>query len=153
MSDNYKLISQNKKAFHNYNIEEKFEAGLVLAGTEVKSVRMGKVSIKESFIKVYKSEVFIYNMNIASYEKGNIFNKDPIRTRKLLLNKREINKLIGSQTKDGYTIVPLKVYIKGNYVKLEIALAKGKKLYDKRHDIAKKDANRRMLKAINIKNQ
>lgn len=133
-----KLIANNKKAYHDYFIEDKYEAGIALAGTEVKSLRMGKCSLKESFIRVEKGEVWIYNMHISPYEKGNIFNKDPLRVRKLLLNRKEINKIEGKMTQKGYTIVPLQVYFKGSLVKLEIALARGKKLYDKRDDIAKK---------------
>ncbi len=137
-----KLIANNKKAFHDYFIEENFEAGISLAGTEVKSLRMGKCSIKESFVRIEKGEVIIYGMHISPYEKGNIFNKDPLRPRKLLLHKFEINKMIGQMQQKGYTLVPLNVYFKGSYVKVEIGLAKGKKLYDKRQDIAKKDQQR-----------
>ncbi|MBE5969915.1 MAG: SsrA-binding protein SmpB [Lachnospiraceae bacterium] len=147
-----KLIANNKKAFHDYFIEEKFEAGISLAGTEVKSLRMGKCSIKEAFVKIEKGEVYIYNMNISPYEKGNIFNKDPIRTRKLLLHKQEIRKLIGKQKEKGYTLIPLCIYFKGSLVKVEIALAKGKKLYDKREDIAKKDARREAEREFKVKN-
>ena len=144
----FKLIANNKKAYHDYFIEEKFEAGLALAGTEVKSLRMGKCSIKESFIQIRDGEALICRMHISPYEKGNIFNKDPLRTRKLLLHKKEINKLLGASTKQGYTIVPLQVYFKGSLAKCEIGLAKGKKLYDKRADIAKKDAKRDMERAF-----
>jgi SsrA-binding protein len=144
----FKLIANNKKAYHDYFIEEKFEAGLALAGTEVKSLRMGKCSIKESFIQIRDGEALICGMHISPYEKGNIFNKDPMRTRKLLLHKKEINKLLGASTKQGYTIVPLQVYFKGSLAKCEIGLAKGKKLYDKRADIAKKDAKRDMERAF-----
>ncbi len=147
-----KLIANNKKAFHDYFIEEKFEAGISLAGTEVKSLRMGKCSIKEAFVKIEKGEVYIHNMNISPYEKGNIFNKDPIRTRKLLLHKQEIRKLIGKQKEKGYTLIPLCIYFKGSLVKVEIALAKGKKLYDKREDIAKKDARREAERDFKVKN-
>jgi len=150
--DNYKLIAQNKKARHDYFIEDTFEAGIVLAGTEVKSIRMGKCSIKESFIKITNNEVFITNMHITPYEKGNIFNKDPLRTRKLLLNRYEINKILGKVAIKGYTIVPLKVYLKGSLVKVEIGVAKGKKLYDKRQDIAKKDQRREAEKQFKVKN-
>ncbi len=150
--DSKKLIANNKKAFHDYFIEEKFEAGISLAGTEVKSLRMGKCSIKEAFVKVEKGEVYIYNMNISPYEKGNIFNKDPIRTRKLLLHKQEIRKLVGKQKEKGYTLIPSSVYFKGSLVKIEIALAKGKKLYDKREDIAKKDARREAERDFKVKN-
>ena len=133
-----KLVSNNKKAYHDYFIEEKYEAGISLAGTEVKSLRMGKCSLKESFIRVENGELFIYGMHISPYEKGNIFNKDPLRVRKLLLHRHEINRIAGQMTQKGYTIVPLQVYFKGSLVKVEIALARGKKLYDKRQDIAKK---------------
>ena len=125
-----KLVSNNKKAYHDYFIEEKYEAGISLAGTEVKSLRMGKCSLKESFIRVENGELFIYGMHISPYEKGNIFNKDPLRVRKLLLHRHEINRIAGQMTQKGYTIVPLQVYFKGSLVKVEIALARGKKLYD-----------------------
>ena len=137
-----KLVANNKKAYHDYFIDETFEAGMVLHGTEVKSLREGKCSVKESFIRVENNEVFVYGMHISPYEKGNIFNKDPLRTRKLLLHKSEIRKLIGKSAEKGYTIVPLKVYFKDSRAKMEIALARGKKLYDKRADIAKKDMQR-----------
>lgn len=150
--DNYKLIAQNKKAWHDYFIEQNYEAGIILAGTEVKSLRMGKASIKESFIKIINNEVFITGMHITPYEKGNIFNKDPLRTRKLLLNRFEINKLTGATKEKGYTIVPLKVYLKGSLVKIDIGLAKGKKLYDKRDVIAKKDQRREAEKQFKVKN-
>ncbi|TCT16199.1 SsrA-binding protein [Natranaerovirga pectinivora] len=150
--DSIKLIAQNKKAYHDYFIEEKYEAGIVLAGTEVKSIRMGKCSIKESFVRPKDGEVNILNMHISPYEKGNIFNKDPLRTRKLLLHKYEINKIQGAITQKGYTLVPLKVYLKGSLVKVQIGLAKGKKLYDKRQDIAKKDQRRAAEKEFKIKN-
>ncbi|HOA81754.1 MAG TPA: SsrA-binding protein SmpB [Defluviitaleaceae bacterium] len=147
-----RIVAQNKKAYHDFFIEETFEAGIVLAGTEVKSVRMGKVSIKESFIRIKNGEVFILNMHINPYEKGNIFNKDPLRTRKLLLHKREISKLLGAVTQKGYTIVPLKVYFKGSLVKVLIGIARGKKLYDKREEIAKKDQRRQAEKEFKVKN-
>lgn len=150
--DNYKLIAQNKKAYHDYFIEQKIETGIVLAGTEVKSMRMGKCSIKESFVRIKDREVFILNMHVNPYEKGNIFNKDPLRTRKLLLNRGEINKLEGAIAIKGYTLVPLKVYIKGSLVKVEIGLAKGKKLHDKREDIKKKDQRRAAEKDFKVKN-
>ncbi len=133
-----KLIANNKKAYHDYFILDTYEAGIALHGTEVKSLRMGKCSVKESFIRVENGEVFIYGMHISPYEKGNIFNKDPLRPRKLLLHKAEINKMIGKTKEKGMAIVPLKVYFKGSLVKVEIGLARGKKLYDKRNDIAKK---------------
>lgn len=147
-----RLIANNKKAYHDYFIEETYEAGIALAGTEVKSLRMGKCSIKESFIGIDHEEVYIYQMHISPYEKGNIFNKDPLRTRKLLLHKYEINKLIGKQKVKGYTLVPLKVYFKDSLVKIEVGLARGKKLYDKRDDIAKKDMKREAEREFKIRN-
>ncbi|MCQ2082485.1 MAG: SsrA-binding protein SmpB [Lachnospiraceae bacterium] len=146
-----KLVANNKKAYHEYFIEEKYEAGLVLHGTEVKSLRMGKCSIKEAFIRVDGGEVYVYGMNISPYEKGNIFNKDPLRVRKLLLHNSEIRKLIGSSSEQGYTIVPLQVYFKDGRAKIEIGLAKGKKLYDKRADKAKKDISREVEKDFKLK--
>lgn len=137
-----KLIANNKKVYHEYFLEEIFEAGIALHGTEVKSVRMGKCSIKESFIRIEKGEVYIYGLHISPYEKGNIFNKDPLRPKKLLLHKKEIQKLLGQISQKGYTIVPVEVYLNKGLVKVQIALAKGKKLYDKRADIAKKDQKR-----------
>lgn len=147
-----KLIANNKKAYHDYFIEETFEAGIALHGTEVKSLRMGKCSVKESFARIEKGEVYVYNMHISPYEKGNIFNKDPLRTRKLLLHKSEIRKMTGAIAQKGYTIVPLKVYLKGSLVKVEIGLARGKKLYDKRQDIAKKDQRREAERNYKISN-
>lgn len=147
-----KLVANNKKAYHDYFIEEKYEAGLVLHGTEVKSLRMGKCSIKESFLRVENGEVFIYGMHISPYEKGNIFNKDPLRVRKLLLHRYEINKLTGKMAEKGYTLVPLKVYFKGSLVKVEIGIAKGKKLYDKRQDIMKKDQRREAEREFRVRN-
>lgn len=147
-----KLIANNKKARFDYFIEETFEAGIVLHGTEVKSLRMGKCSVKEAFIRAENGELFVYNMHISPYEKGNIFNKDPLRVKKLLLHKYEINKIMGQVSLQGYTIVPLNVYFKGSLVKVEIGLARGKKLYDKRQDIAKKDQRREAEKDFKIKN-
>lgn len=147
-----KLIANNKKAYHEYFIEETHEAGISLAGTEVKSIRMGQCSIKEAFVRVQKGEVWIYGMHINPYEKGNIFNKDPLRPRKLLMHKREINKLTGQLSEKGYTLVPLQVYLKGSLVKVEIGLAKGKKLYDKRQDIAKKDQLREAQRDFKVRN-
>lgn len=147
-----KLIANNKKAYHDYFILDTFEAGISLAGTEVKSLRMGKCSIKESFIRIENGEVFVYGMHISPYEKGNIFNKDPLRVRKLLLHRQEINKLLGKMKEKGMTVVPLKVYLKGSLVKVEIGLAKGKKLYDKRADIAKKDQTREAQRDFKIRN-
>lgn len=150
--DNFKLVANNKKAYFDYFIEDKIESGIVLYGTEVKSIRMGKVSVKESYIKIEKGEVFIYNMHISPYEKGNIFNRDPIRVRKLLLHRTQINKLSGKIAEKGYTLVPLQVYIKDGLAKVEIGLAKGKKLYDKRDSIAKKDVRRENERDFKIKN-
>lgn len=147
-----KLIANNKKARFDYFIEETYEAGICLHGTEVKSMRMGKCSIKESFIRIEKGEVYIYNMHISPYEKGNIFNKDPLRPKKLMLHKNEIYKLNSQITAKGYTIVPLEVYFKGSFVKMQIGLARGKKLYDKRQDIAKKDMRREAEKDFKVKN-
>lgn len=149
---NGKLIANNKKAYHDYFILDTYETGISLAGTEVKSLRMGKCSIKESFVRIENGEVFIYGMHISPYEKGNIFNKDPLRPRKLLLHKYEINKLLGKTKEKGIAIVPLKVYFKGSLVKVEIGLAKGKKLYDKRQDIAKKDQQREASRDFKIRN-
>ncbi len=151
-NESIKLIANNKKAYHDYFIEEKYEAGIELVGTEVKSLRGGKCSVKESFLRIDKGEVYIYNMHISPYEKGNIFNKDPLRVRKLLLHKYEINKIMGKISEKGYTLVPLQVYFKGSLVKMEIALAKGKKLYDKREDIAKKDIQRENERKFKVQN-
>ncbi|MGN1084193.1 MAG: SsrA-binding protein SmpB [Lachnospiraceae bacterium] len=147
-----KLIANNKKAYFDYFIEDKYEAGIELSGTEVKSLRMGKCSIKESFIRIERGEVFVYGMHISPYEKGNIFNKDPLRVRRLLLHRHEINKLSGELVQKGYTLVPLSVYFKGSLVKVEVGLAKGKKLYDKRETIAKKDQRREAEKEFKVKN-
>jgi len=141
-SQSVKLIANNKKAYHDYFIEGTYETGIALHGTEVKSLRMGKCSIKESFIRVENGEVFVYGMHISPYEKGNIFNKDPLRVKKLLMHRYEINKITGKMAEKGYTLVPLKVYFKGSLVKVEIGIAKGKKLHDKRQDIAKRDQRR-----------
>ena len=150
--ENVKLIANNKKAYHDYFIEDKYEAGISLAGTEVKSLRQGKCSIKESFVRIEKGEVFIYGMHISPYEKGNIFNKDPLRVKKLLLHKYEINKMAGKIAEKGYTLVPLQVYFKDGRAKLEVGLCRGKKLYDKRQDIAKKDQRREAEKEFKIRN-
>ncbi|MCI8592445.1 MAG: SsrA-binding protein SmpB [Lachnospiraceae bacterium] len=147
-----KLIANNKKAFHDYFIEEKYEAGIALHGTEVKSLRMGRCSVKESFIRIDNGEVMIYGMHISPYEKGNIFNKDPLRIRKLLLHRHEINKMQGRIAEKGYTLVPLQVYFRDSLVKVEIGLAKGKKLYDKRQDIAKKDQRREAERDFKVRN-
>jgi SsrA-binding protein len=149
---NGKLIANNKKAYHDYFILDNYETGISLAGTEVKSLRMGKCSIKEAFVRIENGEVFIYGMHISPYEKGNIFNKDPLRPRKLLLHRSEINKLLGKTKEKGIAIVPLKVYFKGSLVKVEIGLAKGKKLYDKRQDIAKKDQQREASRDFKVRN-
>ena len=146
-----KLVANNKEAYHDYFIEEKYEAGLVLHGTEVKSLRMGKCSIKEAFIRIENGEVYAYGMHISPYEKGNIFNKDPLRPKKLLLHKQQIRKLIGSSAEKGYTLVPLQVYFRDGRAKIEIGLARGKKLYDKRQDIAKKDQRREAEKELKIR--
>ena len=147
-----KLIANNKKAYHDYFIEEKYEAGLALHGTEGKSLRLGKFSIKEAFIKIEQGEVFVYGMHVSPYEKGNIFNKDPLRVKKLLLHRQEIRRMSGRIAEKGYTLVPLQVYFKNGLAKVEIGLAKGKKLYDKRQDIAKKDQRREAEKEFKIRN-
>ena len=147
-----KLIANNKKAYHEYFLEERYEAGIELHGTEVKSLRTGKCSIKEAFVRVENGEVFIYGMHISPYEKGNIFNRDPLRPKKLLMHKAEIRKLVGKQAEQGYTLAPVEVYFKGSLVKVEIALARGKKLYDKRHDIAKKDMRREAEREFKVRN-
>lgn len=147
-----KLIANNKKAYHEYFIEETYEAGISLHGTEVKSMRMGKCSIKESYIRIENGEVFVYGMHVSPYEKGNIFNKDPLRVKKLLLHKSEINKLAGKVAEKGYTLVPLQVYFKNGKAKTQIGLARGKKLYDKRESIAKKDQRREMEREFKARN-
>ena len=152
MKDAIKLIANNKKAYHDYFIDDKYETGIELFGTEVKSIRMGKCSIKEAFVWIQNGEVYIYGMHVNPYEKGNIFNKDPLRPRKLLMHKAEINKLTGKIAEKGFTLVPLQVYLKGSLVKVEIGLARGKKLYDKREDIAKKDQRRELEREFKVKN-
>ena len=147
-----KLIANNKKAYHDFFVDDTYETGISLAGTEVKSLRMGKCSIKEAFVRIENWEVIIYGMHISPYEKGNIFNKDPLRPRKLLMHRYEINKLMGKIKEKGMTLVPLKVYFKGSLVKVEIGLARGKKLYDKRQDIAKKEQRREAEKEFKVKN-
>ena len=147
-----RLIANNKKSYHDYFIEETYEAGIALHGTEVKSLRMGKCSIKESFVRIENEEVYIYGMHISPYEKGNIFNRDPLRVKKLLLHKSEIRKMKGKIAEKGYTLVPLKVYFNRSLVKVEIGLAKGKKLYDKRQDIAKKDQRREAERDFKVRN-
>ena len=150
--DSVRLIANNKKAWHDYFIEERYEAGIELHGTEVKSMRMGHCSIQQAFIRVEHGEVFVYGMHVNPYEKGNIFNKDPLRVRKLLLHRSEIRKLVGKMAVKGYTLVPLQVYFKGSHIKVEIALAKGKKLYDKRDEIAKKDQKRAAERNFKVQN-
>ena len=150
--DSIKLIANNKKAYHDYFIEDTWETGISLHGTEVKSLRMGKCSIKESFVRIENEEVYIYGMHISPYEKGNIFNRDPLRVKKLLLHKSEIRKMTGKIAEKGYTLVPLKVYFNRSLVKVEIGLAKGKKLYDKRQDIAKKDQRREAERDFKVRN-
>ena len=147
-----KLIAKNPTAYHNYTIEDKLEAGIVLSGTEIKSIRNGKANLKDSYAMIKDGEVYIVGMHISPYEHGNIFNKDPLRDRKLLLNKREINKLIGLTKQKGYSLVPISMYFKGSLVKIDLGIGKGKKLYDKREDIAKKDAERRIRQQMSIKN-
>ena len=150
--DSKKLIANNKKVYHEYFLEEKYEAGIELHGTEAKSLRCGKCSIKESFVRIENEEVIIYQMHIPPYEKGNIFNRDPLRPKKLLMHKEEIRRLQGKIAEKGYTLVPVEVYFKGGRVKVEIALAKGKKLYDKRADIAKKDMRREAEREFKVRN-
>lgn len=150
--ESMKLVANNKKAYHDYFVDEKFEAGLVLHGTEVKSLRLGKCSIKESFIRIENGEVWVYGMHISPYEMGNIFNKDPLRPKKLLLHKYEINKLLGKIKEKGFTLVPLQVYFKDGKAKIEMGLCRGKKLYDKRQDIARKDQRREAEKDFKIRN-
>ena len=145
-----KIISKNPTAKHNYTIDDTIEAGIVLSGTEIKSIRNGKVNLKDSYAAIKNGELYIYNLHISPYEFGNIYNKDPLRDRKLLINKREINKLIGLIKQKGYSLIPISMYFKGNFVKIELGIGKGKKLYDKRRDIAKKDAEMRMRKAKNL---
>lgn len=143
-----KLIAKNPTAYHNYNIEDKLEAGIVLAGTEIKSIRNGKVNLKDSYAIVKNGEAFILGMHISPYEHGNIYNKDPLRTRKLLLNKKELNKLTGLIKQKGFSLIPISMYFKGSYVKIELGIGKGKKLYDKREEIAKKEANLKIQREL-----
>ncbi len=151
--ENKKILAKNPNAYHNYNIIDKLEAGIVLSGTEIKSIRAGKVNLKDSFANIKNGECYIYSMHISPYEFGNIYNKDPIRDRKLLLRKKEINKLFGKIKQDGFTLVPISLYLKNNLVKVELGIGKGKKLYDKRQDIAKKDAEMKIHKALKEKNK
>ena len=150
--ESQKLIANNKKAYHDFFIDDTYECGIALHGTEVKCMRMGKCSIKEECIRIEDGEVFVYGMHVSPYEKGNIFNKDPLRVKKLLLHKYEINKLLGKIKEKGYTLVPLQVYFKDGKVKVEIGLARGKKLYDKREAIAKKDQRREAEKEFKVRN-
>lgn len=152
MSEAVKLVANNKKAYHDYFIDEKYEAGIVLHGTEVKSLRMGKCSIKEAWVRIQDGEVWVYGMHISPYEKGNIFNKDPLRPRKLLMHKAEIGKLLGKVKEKGITLVPLQVYFKNGRAKLEIGLARGKKLYDKREELAKRDMRREAEREFKVRN-
>ena len=147
-----KLVANNKKAYHDFFIDETYEAGIALHGTEVKSLRMGKCSIKEAFIRIENGEVYVYGMHVSPYEKGNIFNKDPMRVKKLLMHRYEINKLLGKIKEKGFTLVPLQVYFKNGKAKVEIGLARGKKLYDKRADIAKKDMKREAEREFKVRN-
>ena len=153
MGDSIKIVAKNSKAFHDYFIEDKYECGIALAGTEVKSIRQGNVNLKDSFCIIKDGEISVLGMHISPYEKGNIFNKDPRRTRKLLMHKREIMRLFGKIKQDGYSLVPLSIYFKGPHVKLEIGLARGKKLYDKRDSAAKKDAKREIDRAMKSRNR
>ena len=152
MKESVKLVANNKKAYHDYFIDEKYECGIELFGTEVKSIRMGKCSIKEAFVRGEKGEVYVHGMHVNPYEKGNIFNKDPLRAKKLLMHRSEIHKLEGKIREKGLTLVPLQVYFKEGKVKVEVGLARGKKLYDKRQDIAKKDMRRETEREFKIKN-
>ena len=148
MSDTIKLISQNKKAFHDYFIEEKYECGIELVGTEVKSLRLGQVNIKDSYASIENGEVWLKGMHISPYEKGNIFNRDPLRERKLLMHKYEIRKLIGKLKEQGYSLVPIRIYLSGQRIKVELGLAKGKKSYDKRQSIAEASAKREIERKL-----
>lgn len=148
-----KLIAKNPTAYHNYNIENTIEAGIVLFGTEIKSIRAGKANLKDSYVSIKNGECFVYGLHISPYEHGNIYNKNPLRAKKLLLNKREIHKLIGLTKQKGYSIIPISMYFKGNFVKIELGIGKGKKLYDKRQDIAKRDAELKIRKALSEKNK
>jgi len=149
---NTKLIAKNPTAKHNYEILDTYETGIVLSGTEIKSIRLGKVNLKDSYASISNSECYVYNLHISPYEHGSIYNKDPLRPKKLLLHKKEILKLYGLLKQKGYALIPLSIYFKGSLVKLELGLAKGKKLYDKREDLKKKDANKQILKSLSEKN-
>lgn len=148
MEKNNKIVAKNPTAHHNYTIENTIETGIVLSGTEIKSIRQGKVNLKDSYAIIKNGELYIVGMHISPYENGNIFNKDPLRNRKLLIHKKEINKLFGLTKQKGYSLVPIKLYFKGNFIKLELGIGKGKKLYDKRQDIAKKDAELKIQRAL-----
>ena len=152
MASSKKVLAKNPVAYHNYNIQDTIEAGIVLSGTEIKSIRAGKVNLKDSYVTIKNGEAYVYSMHISPYEFGNIFNKDPIRDRKLLLNKREIRKLIGLVQQKGYSLIPISLYFKGNFVKMELGIGIGKKLYDKRQDIAKKDQRRAAEREFKVKN-
>lgn len=152
MKQDKKIIAKNSNAYHNYTIEDTIEAGIELTGTEIKSIRNGKVNLKDSYVNIKDGECFVYGMHISPYEFGNINNKDPLRNRKLLLNRYEINRLIGKVQQKGCSLIPICIYFKGSFVKLELGIGKGKKLYDKRQDLAKKDAELRMKKALSEKN-
>ena len=153
MQDN-NIIAKNPTAYHNYEIIDKIETGIVLFGTEIKSIRAGKVNLKDSYAVIEKNgEVFVYSMNISHYDHGNIYNKDPLRPKKLLLNKNEINKLVGLTSQKGYSLIPIKLYFKGNFVKLELGIGKGKKLYDKREDIKKKESERNIERYLKNSNK
>ena len=151
--ESIKLIANNKKAYHDYFIDDKYEAGIELFGTEVKSIRMGKCSVKEAFVKIENGQVYVYGMHISPYEKGNIFNKDPMRRRRLLMHKKEILSLFGKTKQDGYTLIPLSIYFRNSRVKVEIGLCRGKKLHDKRDSIAKRDANREIDRVMKSRNR
>ncbi len=148
-----KILADNRKARHDYFLEESFEAGVQLTGTEVKSLRLGRAQIKDSFVRIENGEAIVYNMHISAYEQGNRFNHDPLRPRKLLLHKKELDRLYGKTREKGYTIVPVKIYLKGGWIKIEIALAKGKKSFDKRETIAKRDADRKIAQALRERNK
>ncbi len=149
MKNEKKIIAKNPVAYHNYEIIDTIETGIVLYGTEIKSIRMGKVNLKDSYAVIEKNrEIFVYSMNISPYENGNIYNKNPLRPRKLLLNRNEINKLIGMTSQKGYSLIPISLYFKGNFVKLELGIGKGKKIYDKREDLKKKEADMKIARAL-----
>ncbi|MDQ0216233.1 SsrA-binding protein [Oikeobacillus pervagus] len=148
-----KLVAQNKKARHDYFVEETYEAGIVLQGTEIKSIRAGRINLKDSYARIHNGEIFVYNMHISQYEQGNRYNHDPLRTRKLLLHRKQINKLIGQTKEEGYSLIPLKVYIKNGYAKVLLGLAKGKKKYDKREDMKRKEAKREIERAFKARQQ